>query len=50
MRLDLKRNRGARRYIDVEREGAPRIPEGETGDEPLADDDQPVMTDEEAEA
>ena len=53
MRLDLKRNRGARRYIDVEREGTPRIPEGPSGDEPPADgdEDEPeVMTDEGAEA
>ena len=33
MKVDLEKTRGARRYVDVTREGPPRFP----GDEPLDD-------------
>ena len=55
MRVDLRKNRGARRYVDVRREGAPRFP-GEPqvdneGEELMADesDEQLPRDDEEPE-
>ena len=49
MKADLIRNRGARRYVDVQREGAPRFP----GDPQTQDDDEDMpdleMSDDEPE-
>ena len=47
---DLRKNRGARRYVDVQREGPPRFPGDPQIDEPGNDDGPEFdLTDEEPE-
>ena len=40
LRIDLKRSRGQRKFVDVEKEGIPRFPEdGENSDEAAPDEE-----------